>query len=107
MVKAEFKLEKENFWNKSFWDWSRSINLLEQIRNYIKFIFHLLIAKPIQYEINYLSVERIIGLGGTYFTIYVSGKFLISIYSYIQKLIAKKNSKLIRKQSVFLRNFFG
>lgn len=49
--RTESELQKKKFWNKFFPDLSRSINLLEQLINYLKFIFHLLIAEQIQFRV--------------------------------------------------------
>jgi len=49
--KNRIRTSKKRFWNKFFPDWSGSIDLLEQIINYLKFIFHLLIAESIQFVI--------------------------------------------------------
>ena len=56
------------------------------------------------------SFQKIFLVGGSIFTVYAYGKFVISTYHYGQKLISKrrkiKASKLIRKQSSFLVNSF-
>ena len=49
--KSKIQTSKEKASQQVFLDWSWSIDLLEQIINYLKFIFHLLIAKPIQFTI--------------------------------------------------------
>jgi hypothetical protein len=62
-----------------------------------------------------IPYQKIIIIGGSILTIYAYGKFIISTYHYGQKLVSKfiaekkiksskLNSKLIRKQSVFLIN---
>lgn len=56
------------------------------------------------------SFQKIILVGGSIFTVYAYGKFVISTYHYGQKLISKrrkiKASKLVIKQASFVVNSF-